>query len=295
MNAVVFCSQSKSSSRHNETDEASTNFANATFEVSVPKIIHNESVSSSNDNDSSEKLESISEQSPKVPINVTITDKKCKDPPTSDIVTNDTSDCDKQQSSLRENTTDTDGIESNRNNNVNFDKTFTATSAGAALEEYDTVATSNQTGPLNKSESLIKFDDSIVIDTQTNQSKDVTKQNSINSLELNVGNNVQSKKPVNAGSNFGKTIYFDEIIVDGERKSVSTMNKAESFLEDLPAINQKAGSIFGDLPPLNGKKANINDLKELMDIGLGEYCKNAFIVLKISLSILKCNFYYIFT
>ncbi|XP_011149135.1 FGFR1 oncogene partner-like isoform X1 [Harpegnathos saltator] len=261
--------KSKSSNRHDDTDDASTNFANATFEVSVPKIIHNESVSSSNDNDSTEKLESISEQSPKVPINVTITDKKCKDPPTSDIIT-DMSDCDKQQSFLRENTMDNDGIESNRNNNVNFDKTSTCTTTKA--QEINTVTTSNQSSPLNKSESLIKFDDSIVMGAQTNQSKDISKQNSINSLELSIGNNVhthaQNKKPVNAGDNFGKTIYFDEIIVDGERKNVSTMNKAETFLKDLPAINQKASSIFGDLPPLNGKKANINDLKELMDIGL---------------------------
>lgn len=264
--------KNKTSSRHDETDEATTNFANATFEVSVPKIIHNESVSS-NDNDSSEKLESISEQSPKVPINVTITDKKCKDPPTGADVVTDTSDYDKHQSSLRESTTDTDRIEGNRNNNVNFDKSTanphgTRTVTSDAARETDSTVTSNQTSPLNKSESLIKFDDSVVIDTQANQNEDVTKQNSINSLELSIENNVQSKKPVNAGSNFGKTIYFDEIIVGGERKNVSTMNKAEPFLEGLPTINQKANSIFSDLPPLNGKKANINDLKELMDIGL---------------------------
>ncbi|XP_011644155.1 FGFR1 oncogene partner-like isoform X2 [Pogonomyrmex barbatus] len=210
--------KNKSSSRHDETDEASTNFANATFEVSVPKIIHTESVSSSNDNDSSEKLDSISEQSPKVPINVTITDKKCKDPPIDTDVMTDMSDYDKRQFSLRESTTDTDGIE--------------------------------------------------VIETQANQNEDITKQNNINSLELSIENNVQSKKLVNAGSNFGKTIYFDEIIVDGERKNVSTMNKAEPFLESLPTINQKANSVFSDLPPLNGKKANLNDLKELMNIGL---------------------------
>ncbi|CAL1677649.1 unnamed protein product [Lasius platythorax] len=209
--------KNKSSKKLDETDEASTLFANATFEVSVPKIIHNESVSSSNDNDFSEKLESISEQSPKVPINVTITDKKCKDPPTSADVVTDTSDCDKRQSSLRESTTDIDGIE--------------------------------------------------VIDTQANQ-KDTTKQNNINSLELSIENNVQSKRPINAGNNFGKTIYFDEIIVGGERKIVSTMNEAKPFLESLPTINQKANSIFSDLPPLNGRKANINDLKELMNIGL---------------------------
>lgn len=269
---VYSFSQNKTSSRHDETDEA-TNFANATFEVSVPKIIHNESVSSSNDNDSSEKLESISEQSPKVPINVTITDKKCKDPLTDADVVTDTSDYDKYQSSLRESTTDRIG--GNRNNNVNFDKSTSnphgTRTTMSDTQETDSTVTSNQTSPLNKSESLIKFDDSVVIDTQVNQNEDVTKQNSINSLELSIENNVQSKKPVNAGSNFGKTIYFDEIIVGGERKNVSTMNKAEPFLEGLPTINQKANSIFSDLPPLNGKKANINDLKKLMDIGLGEY------------------------
>lgn len=278
LNIPFLLQNNKSSNRHDETDETSTNFANATFEVSVPKIIHSESVSSSNDNDSSEKLESISEQNPKVPINVTITDKKCKDPATTDVVT-DTSD--KQQSTLRENITDNDGIENNRNNNVNFDKISICATSNVAAQGNDTVTTSNQPSPLNKSESLIKFDDSIVIDTQADQKKDITKQNSINNLELSLGNNVhmQHKKPINSGGNFGKTIFFDEIIVDGERKNVSTMNKAESFLEDLPAINQNAGSIFGDLPPLNGKKANINDLKELMDIGLGECCKNIFMII----------------
>jgi len=240
---------------------------NTTFEVSVPKIIHNESVSSSsNDNDFSEKLESISEQSPKVSINVTITDKKCKDPP---IVTDVIADCDKHQSSLRENATENDGIEGNRNNNVIFDKN-TASPYDVCTndaQETDNNVIFNQTSPLNKSESLIKFDDSIVIDMRANQNKDVTKQNNINSLELSIENNVQNKKSVNVENNFGKTVYFDEIIVDAEEKNV---NEAEPFLEDLPAINQKANSIFGDLPPLNGKKANINDLKELMDIGLGK-------------------------
>ncbi|XP_072756163.1 uncharacterized protein [Anoplolepis gracilipes] len=261
--------KNKSSKKHDETDDASTHFANTTFEVSVPKIIHNESVSSSNDNDFSEKLESISEQSPKVPINVTITDKKCKDPPTDVDVVTDTSD--KLQSSLRENTTDIDGIEGNRNNNINFDKSTTShgecTTTNDMAQETDNIVTSNRINPFSKSESLIKFDDSIVIDTQANQ-KDITKQNSINSLELSIENNVQSKRPINAGSNFGKTIYFDEIIVGGERKIVSTMNEAKPFLESLPTINQKANSIFSDLPPLNGKKANINDLKELMNIDL---------------------------
>ncbi|XP_018356593.1 PREDICTED: FGFR1 oncogene partner-like isoform X1 [Trachymyrmex septentrionalis] len=263
----AFNSSQKNKTRHDVTNEDSTNFANATFEVSVPKIFHNESVSSN------EILESISEQSPKVPINVTITDKKSKDTPTGADVVTDTSDYDKHQSSLRESTMDTDRIEGNRNNNVNFDKNTsnphdTCTATNYVAQETDSTVTSNQMSPLSKSESLIKFDDSIVIDTQENQNKDVTKQNSINSLELSIENNVQSKKSVNAGSNFGKTIYFDEIIVGGERKNVSTMNKTEPFLEGLPTINQKANSIFSDLPPLNGKKANINDLKELMDIGL---------------------------
>ncbi|KAM0731605.1 Centrosomal protein 43 [Formica fusca] len=263
--------KNKTSKKHNETDETSMHFANATFEVSVPKIIHNESVSSSNDNDFSEKLESISDQSPKVPINVTITDKQCKDSPIAADVVTDTSDCDKHQSSLRENTMDIDGIEGNRNNNVSFDKS-TASLHGACTTTNDMVqetdiVTSNRINPFNKSESLIKFDDSIVIDTQANQ-KDITKQNSINSLELSIENNVQSKRPINARNNFDKTIYFDEIIVGGEHKIVSTMNEAKPFLESLPTINQKSNSIFSDLPPLNGKKANINDLKELMNIGL---------------------------
>lgn len=236
--------------------------------MSVPKIVHNESVSSLNDNDFSEKLESISEHSPKVPINVTITDKKCKDPQLYNILT-ETLDHHEHQS--RESTTEIEGIKDDRNNvhSDNNAENSPGSTMNNTVEKIDTVC--NPTGPLNKSESLIKFDDSVLLDTQTNQNENIIKQNSINSSELSVENNVQSKKPVNTGNNLGKTIYFDEIIVGGERKNVSTINRAESFLESLPAINQKANSIFGDLPPLNGKKANINDLKELMDIGLGEF------------------------
>lgn len=204
---------------------------------------------------------------------MTITDKKCKDPPiATDVTANTSSDCDKHQSSLRENTTENDGIEGNRNNNVIFHKSTASpydVCTNDVAQETDSNVTSNQTSPVNNSECLMKFDDSVVIDTRANQNDDVTKQNNINSLELSIENNIQNKKPVNA-SNFGKTIYFDEIIVSGERKNVNAMSNTESFLGDLPAINQKANSIFGDLPPLNGKKANINDLKELMNIGLGK-------------------------
>lgn len=201
---------------------------------------------------------------------MTITDKKCKEPQISDVIT-ETSDFDKHRSSLRENKTQNDGIEGNRNNNINFDKSpislhGASMTTNHVIQETDTI-TFNQKSVLNKSEPLIKFDDSIVMDMQTNQNTDITKQNNINSLELSIGNNVQNKKPIN----MGKTIYFDQIIIEGKRENVSTMNRTEPFLESLPTIKQQnTSSIFSDLPPLNGKKANINDLKELMDVGLGE-------------------------
>lgn len=255
-----------SDSRHNKTNDMSTNFANTTFEVPVPKMLHTESLS--NDNDSSEKVESISEQSTNIPINVTITDKK------KNIQTlhNDLLDesHEKEKNSLREsiivfdNITDKDAI-NGKGNNMHFDKSPIKKSdtyeINHTMKETAPV-TSDQIDMFNKEGPLIKLDESIVSEMQQNQNMDVTKQNSINNKELHIMNNVQNKKQINIECNFGKAIYFEEIIVDEKRDNVGTVHKAESS-----SPLDKSGSIF-DLPPLNGKKTNINDIKELMDVGL---------------------------
>ncbi|KAF7408136.1 hypothetical protein HZH66_002673 [Vespula vulgaris] len=254
-------------SRHNKTNETSTNFANATFEVPVPKMLHTESLS--NDNDSSEKLGSFSEQSTSIPINVTITDKKKNIQTLHNDLLDESHDTEKN--SLRENIivfdniTDKDDI-NDKGNNIHSDKSSikkidTYDVINHTVKETATIAP-GQMDMFNKEGPLITFDESIVSEMQKNQNMDVTKQNSINNKELHIMNNVQNKKEINIECNFGKAIYFEEIIVDEKRDNVGTVHKAESS-----SPLDKSGSIF-DLPPLNGKKTNINDIKELMDVGL---------------------------
>lgn len=227
----------------------------------------------SNDNDISDNLESVSQQSPKLPINVTITEKKNKE--TSVHVSLDELNYEKQDS-LKNSTTseyneENNGIDSKGNNSMNFDTL--STSPNGTIMNHTTketeIDTLIQTSLLNKTEPLIKFDESIITEMQTNQNEDINKQNNINSLELQIVNNVQNKKPVNTGNSFGKTVYFEEIIVDGKRENINDIHNNETFLQDLPPLDKKSHSILSNLPPLNGKKTNINDLKELMDIGLG--------------------------
>ncbi|XP_076625625.1 uncharacterized protein LOC143343995 [Colletes latitarsis] len=264
-------------SRLNTTDETSTNIANATFEISIPKVLHNETVSLSNNNDISDKLDSALQQSPKLPINVTIKDKKSKETSLDDVSMDD-SNYEKQNNSLRKSTTsesteNNDGIDSKGNNNTHFDTLSTSPNGTTTVMNHITKETEInmpiQTNLLNKTEPLIKFDESIVTEMQTNQNEDISKQNNINSFKLQIANNVQNKKSVNIGNSFGKTVYFEEIIVDGKKENINAIHDTESFLQDLPSLDKKSHSILSDLPPLNGKKTNINDLKELMDIGLG--------------------------
>ncbi|XP_076686607.1 uncharacterized protein LOC143378630 isoform X1 [Andrena cerasifolii] len=264
-------------SRLNKTDETVTNIANATFEISIPKVLHNETASLSNDNDSSDKLESVSQESSKHPINMTITDKENKGMSLDDISI-DGSNCEQRNDSLRKSTTSestgkNDGIDSKGNNNMHFDTLSTSPNGTTTVMNHMTketeIDTPIQTNLLNKTEPLIKFDESIVTEAQTDQNEDISKQNNINSLELQIANNVQNKKAVTTGNSFGKTVYFEEIIVDGKRENINAIHNTESFLQDLPSLDKKSHSILSDLPPLNGKKTNINDLKELMDIGLG--------------------------
>ncbi|KOX80571.1 FGFR1 oncogene partner [Melipona quadrifasciata] len=223
-----------------------------------------------------DKLESISQQSPQLPINVTITDKKNKE--TSVHVLIDELNCEIQNDSLRNSTTSeynekSDGIDSKGNNSTNFDTLATNPNDTSTVMNHTTketeIDTFIQTSLLNKTEPLIKFDESIVTEMQTNQNEDISKQNNINSLELQIVNNIQNRKPVNTGNSFGRTVYFEEIIVGGKRENINDIHNTDTFLQDLPSLDKKSHSILSNLPPLNGKKTNINDLKELMDIGLG--------------------------
>ena len=202
---------------------------------------------------------------------MTITDKKNKE--TSVHVSIDELNCEIQNDSLRNSTTSeynekNDGIDSKGNNSTNFETLATNPVMNHTTKETE-IDTLIQTSLLNKTEPLIKFDESIVTEMQTNQNENISKQNNINSLELQIVNNIQNKKPVSTGNSFGKTVYFEEIIVDGKRENINDIHNTDTFLQDLPSLDKKSHSILSNLPPLNGKKTNINDLKELMDIGLG--------------------------
>ncbi|KAL7300470.1 hypothetical protein TKK_0006821 [Trichogramma kaykai] len=77
--------------------------------------------------------------------------------------------------------------------------------------------------------------------------------------------NLKNKK-INEPIVRGKTLYFDEIIVDGTSEKVTEKKDVESFVGQSSNTPYSNTSNLGDLPPLNGKKTHMNDLKELMDI-----------------------------
>ncbi|XP_053597257.1 CAR1 transcription factor isoform X2 [Microplitis demolitor] len=262
-----------------------SNINNATFDVSIPKIAHKESVSLSNDNDSSEKAESISDFSQDIPINVTITDKKTS----GKILTNaviDTSSCEVNNKSLRESVSvdlddsqqdnKLDDCETANNNSSSAQNNQNSGSVTPNCPSYESKNDNESHILLNKSEHLIKFDESTIVDPQLNSNEDESKSKTPATLSatavsvaLQNTNNAQNLRKVDVDNNsIGKTVYFEEIIVDGKLEKVGAAKKNESLLGDLPPLVPKTNSIFSDLPPLNGKKTNINDLKELMDIGL---------------------------
>lgn len=255
-------------------NKESSNVCNKTYDEIVPKIIQKDSVSISNDNnDSSDKLlESISESALKIPINVTITDKKKINNQTFNNVLVDTSSCETQKNNtifrnndntIIENIIESQRVDGNKENNEIRLSKFTISS--------DEVNIDNEKESLNKTEPLIKFDESIIDEIKPNENEDASKQNIINNTDLHNANNVQNMK-IKTDNKLGKTVFFDEIIIDGKKEKVCSNNKSESsLLGDLPPLTTKATSIFGDLPSLNAKKTDINDLKELMDIGLCKF------------------------
>ncbi|XP_015117663.1 FGFR1 oncogene partner [Diachasma alloeum] len=260
-------------SRLNKTTDTSA-LNNATFEVIVPNIIHKDSVSFSNDNDSSEKGESVSDMSQDMPINVTITDKKVNNSETNIDKTSsnamiDTSSCELRNES-RESTSLTKINDKTGNNNLDDTENNQNADACPINETKDT------SNSLNKSEHFIKFDDTIG-DSGGIRNEEISKTKVRKDVELQNTNNAQNRRKIDGENNFSKTVFFDEIIADGKREKVGSGGgrKGESLLGDLPPIGARGNSIFSDLPPLNGKKTNINDLKEIMDMGLaGENVDN---------------------
>ncbi|KAK0094916.1 hypothetical protein PV326_009635 [Microctonus aethiopoides] len=261
-------------SRLSKLSETSTNFNNATFEVSVPKIVHKDSTSLSNDNDSSDKAESVSDINQEVPINVTITDKKLSDNSTNNLL-NDNSNYDLRNRSLCvnssfENTSEPDKIDEMGNNNLHINSVNSTIANQIIAATSPENETDNPSKLLNKTDHLIKFDESVEVNNeeQITLNENASKSKIINSVELQNTNNAQNRRIVDVENNFGSTVYFDEIIADGKKEKIVGTRKTESLLGELPPLGPKSNAFFSDLPPLNGKKTNINDLKALMEIGL---------------------------
>lgn len=226
-----------------KTNEISETFANATFDVSVPKILQkNDSVSFSNE--SSEKLDTAS-SSNLIPINVTIKDKKITDNLSSNETLVDSVQI--QKSSTTE-TSDNENVKSCEEKIIPM------------IEYSKNVATKNEIDS--------NLNHSVLVTTahsEVYQNQEVFK-NRKSKAELKSVNNVKNTKQIDP-MNSGKTVYFDEIILDGKKEKMKTSHESELLLGELPPLQSTNNTVFGDLPPLNGNKTNINDFKELIDIG----------------------------
>ncbi|OXU30095.1 hypothetical protein TSAR_004184 [Trichomalopsis sarcophagae] len=227
------------------TSGAAENVGNATFDISVPKMLHKDEQESISI-DTSEKLESLSNSNVQVPINVTITDKK----------QNQYSINNKKSNSL--DMSDSNSNESNNKNlqNIN-DKSITL--------ETDTDRSNKVLSETDKNinhSKLINSQPEMQKNPETNKSKK-------SMMEFQAVKNVKNTKQIDPMNNVGKTVFFDQMIVDGKQEKITEPKNDKTLLGELPPLSSTNNSIFGDLPPLNGKKANINDLKELMDIAQG--------------------------
>lgn len=208
---------------------------------------------------------------------MTITDKKTSGNTFINAL-NVTSNCELKNNYLRESTSleknilesENERIEMGNNNlNIITPKNQNIATEACQQSSINITKVDNESNLLNASEQLIKFDESTIVEQPINHNEDISKAKLMNSMELQNTNNAQNRRKIDMENNFGKTVYFEEIIVDGKKEKVGDIRKNESsLLGDLPPLAPKSNSIFSDLPPLNGKKTNINDLKELMDIGL---------------------------
>jgi hypothetical protein len=131
------------------------------------------------------------------------------------------------------------------------------------------VAVESVTDQNNKLSSQINFNikhNTLGIMQQEIHQNQETYKNKTNCIEIQTSNNVKNKKHIEQITNIGNIVYFDKRIVDGTKEKITGSHNSEILdeMSSLPSINN---TIFTDLPPLNGKKTNMNDLKDLMDIG----------------------------
>ena len=253
-----------------KTDESTANFNNATFEVSVPKMLHKGSTENWNDTDKSEKVETNSESFSQIPFNVTITDKKKPEQNAHNLVNSPTYKTNEVFSSEKKTVSRDVSTYNEINSNDNFEIQTNET-----LNKMEVNEIPLKVSDVDDSKRLRKVDSSNDTESSNNdisaddeEQKIQTENTSKQKTVIVVENNVQNKKQIVPEKPFGKGVYFDEIIIDGKVEKVDALrHKPDSLLGELPPLISKSSSIFSDLPPLNCKRTNISDLKELMQIG----------------------------
>lgn len=185
------------------------------------------------------------------PLNVTITDKK-----KSEI------DCNTSLNSKLKNISN-DSIDTSEYNEIDS-KLLTKTTDNVDSTEKLLNENKEKLDQIKLTEEIQINNEPLINEVKTIQTENTSKQKTLNIIE----NNVQNKKKNLLEKPFEKSVYFDEIIIDGRIEKVDVLlNKSDSLLGELPPLITQTNSIFSDLPPLNCKKTNISDLKQLMQIG----------------------------
>lgn len=117
----------------------------------------------------------------------------------------------------------------------------------------------------SRTDAAPKSEKALTTKTDTLQNKESNKNKK--TLTEVQSTNEKNKKQTQLLNNSGKTVYFDEIVVDGVKDKITDTKKNDLLLGNLPPLLPTNNSVLSDLPPFNDKKANMNDLKQLMDIG----------------------------
>ena len=139
------------------------------------------------------------------------------------------------------------------------------------LQNVSLESTANQSRKEVETNMHIIQNNSVTNQVEQHQNQEISK-NKINLTEFQNINNTKNRKQSDTVNKVGKTIYYDQIIVDGVKEKVTETENSQLLLGELPPLLSSNNSVFSDLPPLNGKKADMSGLKELMDIGKHSIC-----------------------
>lgn len=256
--------QNENHTNANKTNDTPTKFSNATFDKDPTKTPFTEDFRDSVDNDSLDKVSSDSESSPKVPINVTITDKKVDEASKlSKNLSNGELDNSVQSETMNNQLAAAINLENKVESNNNFGYETNVLRARNRIDDNRQSSDDSNSNLPNDSDSLT-HSGNYPIDNNKDEAAALEKRY----RNDHVSNNVQNKK--HADGNFLKTVFFEEIIVDGKKEKVNnTYQKTESLLGELPPLMSKNNSAFSELPSINGRKANLSEIKKIMDIGIG--------------------------